>query len=162
MELVAPQQVSRLLRGHGFGARLQQVELLVIAVLGPFDIHRAGRAALFAVVLLRFDGIARECQYLVIPEAVVTPACIGGVDIVHFLAIQVLIAYQRLLLRAELPAQHAAVPLLEGGLVYIELIRIHRALHDIFTETESGVDKHHIRKTAVGIQREHDTARGVV
>ena len=49
---------QRLARGHGFRPRLNDVELAVHAVLGPFDVHRRRLAGLAAVVRPRSGSAA--------------------------------------------------------------------------------------------------------
>ncbi len=47
-------------------------------------------------------------------------------------------------------------------LVDVELVRIHRALHDGLAEAVRGGDEHDVAEAGVGIEREHDAARAEV
>ena len=48
--------------------------------------------------------------------------------------------------------------LLKGRFVDVKLVRVDRALHDVFTQAVSAGDKHHIAETRFGIQRKHHAA----
>jgi hypothetical protein len=66
------------------------------------------------------------------------------------------------LLAAERAAENGAIAGAERRLVHVELVGIDRALHDVFAEPVDPGDEHHVAETRLGVQREHDAARGAV
>ena len=58
--------------------------------------------------------------------------------------------------------QNRAIAGAEGRLVDVELVWIDGALHDILAEPIDAGDEHHVAETRLGVEREHDAARGAV
>ena len=50
----------------------------------------------------------------------------------------------------------------EVALVDVELVRVHRALHDRLAEPVRGGDEHHLVEARLGVEREHDARRAEV
>ena len=46
--------------------------------------------------------------------------------------------------------------------MHVELVWIDGALHDVFAEPVDPGDEHHVAETRLGVEREHDAARGTV
>ncbi len=63
------------------------------------------------------------------------------------------------LLLAQRAPQHGAMTCQEGGLVDVEFVRIHLALHDILAEAISASDEHHIAEARHRVQRDDHAAR---
>ena len=60
-------------------------------------------------------------------------------------------------LSEEFSRELQAKTLLERRFEDVVFIWIDRALHDVFAQSVGGVDKHRVAKTALGVDREHDT-----
>src|SRR5690606_41771749 len=56
---------------HRFGARLQDVELAVLAVLAPFDVHRA------AIVLLDDHRVTRQLEHVLVGQGEAVALLVG-------------------------------------------------------------------------------------
>jgi len=162
LEMVLPQYVALLLRFHRFRARLDHVEQAVDAVLGPLHVHGPVMAGLFAVVLLYRNGVVGEGENILVVDAEAhavrfghrhvachLPGAAGGIDHLDLLAAQV-------------APKHRPVALLEGGLVHVELVRFHRALHHVFAQPISTGDEDHVAETGLGVEREHHAAGGEI
>jgi hypothetical protein len=50
----------------------------------------------------------------------------------------------------------------ERGLEHMELVRVHRALHDVLAQTPCAGDEHRIAETAVGVEREDHAAGAAI
>ena len=159
LELVAVLGLASALAFDGFGTRLKDVQLAVQPVFAPFDIHGT------AVVLLNDQRIRGQFLDVGIAQRIAVAhfgRYIGGLD---QLALQRTIG--RLFSRRgelhldEFGAQTAAnqrpFARPQHGLVHIELVRVHGALHHRFTQTITGGDEHHVLETRLGVDREHHT-----
>ena len=60
--------VARLARTHGLGARLQDIEFPVHAVLGPFDVHRSILARELRIMPFDLHGIPRQLQCFIVRQ----------------------------------------------------------------------------------------------
>ena len=60
-------------------------------------------------------------------------------------------------LAAQVTAQDGRAARFEGALVYVEFVRVDRALYDGFAQAVGAGDKHHVTETGFGIQGEHHT-----
>ena len=139
---------------HGFRTCLQDVQKTIRAVFAPLDVHRA------TVVLLDDHGITGQLLNLVIGQAVAVAQLsghIGGFD---------QLARSRFFFwrgkhhldqfRAQIASDDTSLARSQHGLVHIELIRVHRALHHSLAQTVARGDEHHIFKTRLGVDGEHD------
>jgi len=121
--------VRLLLGGDRLRAGLHDVELAIGAVLRPFDVHRTALTGLRAVVVLDADGILGEPEHLLVLDA--EPFALGrdrGQVPGRRSATQPAVDHLQLLL-APPASQHRAVSVAKRGLVHVELVRIHGALH---------------------------------
>ncbi len=113
------QGVGLLAAAHGFRARLDDVELAILTILGPLDIHRA------AVVLLDDEGLSGQIHHLFVGDAETAALCIHGIDDLHLTAVTGIVGVGHLdKLGAQGLAHHGGTPALEGRLVHIELVRV--------------------------------------
>ena len=135
---------------HGLRTRLQDVELAVVAILAPLDVHRA------AVVLLDDDRVAGELEHILVAERETVAVSLGHVDGAHGLARHSLVGEDHLdQLGAQVAADDRRFAQRQRGLVYVELVRVDRALHHGLAQTERGGDEHHLIEAGLGIDREH-------
>ena len=65
-------------------------------------------------------------------------------------------------LRAQRAAQDRCVAGTQRGLVDVELVRIHRALHDGLAEPVGSGDEDDVAEAGVRVEREHDAARAEI
>ena len=153
-QAVSAQVARALARFHGLRARLQDVELLVDAVPPPLDVHRA------AVVLFDRHGEPRELVRLGVGDRESMPILVGDIDGdgrgARALAVAEHHAHG---LRADGLAQDRRSLRDEVGLVEIELVRVHRALHDGLAQAVRSRDENDLIEARFRVQREHD-ARG--
>lgn len=149
--------VGLLTAAHGFRACLHYVELAILTILGPLDIHRA------AIVLLDDEGLFRQRHHLLIADAEAAALGLIGVDNLHLTAVTGIVRVGHLdKLGAEGLAHHRRAPPLEGRLVHIEFIRVDRALHHHLAKTMGAGDKDHVVETGLGIQSKHDAGGGEI
>ncbi|MNQ41558.1 hypothetical protein D3C85_552360 [compost metagenome] len=135
---------------YRLGAGLDDIQLAVIAVFGPFDVHRP------AVVLLDDHGLLGQFADFGIGQA--EARALGAVDIDHLdrLAGLGFVAVDHLdRLAAQVAAQDSWPPGLEGLLVHIEFVGVDRALHHGFAEAVGAGDEHHVAKARLGVEGEH-------
>ena len=153
LELVAQLGLALGLALHGFRAGLQDVELAVGAVLAPLDVHGA------AVVLLDHQRVAGQLLHVGVGQRVAV-ALLGG----HINGLDQLAAGGLFLGRGEhhldqLAAQVAAdqrlLARLEHGLVHVELVGVHGALHHRLAQAVAAGDEDHVLKAGFGIDGEH-------
>jgi hypothetical protein len=160
LELVAQLGLALHLALHRFGAGLQDVELAVFAVLAPLDVHGA------AVVLLDDQRVLRQLLHIGVGERVAVAQLgghVGGLDE---------LARGRLLLGGgehhldqlgtQVAADHRLLARLEHGLVHIELVGVHGALHHRLAQAVAAGDEDHVLKAALGVDGEHHTRRAQV
>ncbi len=154
-DAIARERVLALLLAlHGLGTRLEDVDLAVLAVAAPFDVHGA------SVVLLDGHRVARELFDLRVGER--EALALGGSDF-HFLhrAARLRLAVEHELdrLAAQPPAQYRGLAVGKAELRDVELVGIHRALDDGLAQAVARGDEHHFAEARLGVHREHD-ARG--
>ena len=65
-------------------------------------------------------------------------------------------------LGTEVAPQHRATTGAQGGLVEVELVRVHGALHHGLAEPPRGRDEHGVAEAGVGVEREHHAARAEI
>src|SRR5690606_14696636 len=58
-------------------------------------------------------------------------------------------------LAAQVAAQNGRAAGFQGRLVYVEFVRVDRALHHGFTEAVGAGDEYHVTEAGLGIEREH-------
>ena len=145
LELVAVLGFAGTLAFHRLGARLQDVELAVLTVLAPLDVHGA------AVVLLDYQRITRQFLDIGIGQRIPIAHFdrhVGGLD---QLALLLLFGLAGELHLDQLGAQAAPhdghLARAQDGLVHIELVRIDSALHHRLAQTVAGSDEHQILKS---------------
>ena len=139
------------------GPRLQHVDLAGVAVLAPFDVHRA------AVVIFDDQRLLREFDEVGVADAEAHAVGFGDVDGQHAL---LGLGRRRVdhldRLGAERAPQDRLVAVAQRRLVDVELVRVHGALHDGFAEAVGRGDEHHVAEARIGVEREHDAARAEV
>ena len=79
LESVGLVDVRRTLRGHRLGPRLNDIELAVGAVLGPFDVHRHGSAGMLRIMRLDPHRDVGKVQHLRVGNAEFPPLGVGHV-----------------------------------------------------------------------------------
>ena len=157
-EIVGLVDIRRALRGHRLGPRLNDVELPVGAVLGPFDVHRHGGAGMLRIMGFDPHRKVGKAQHLRIGNAEFPPLGIGHVPGERRMATAALAVNHAYLLAAEPAPQHAAKSLAQRRLVNVELVRIDLTLDDGFAEAVTAGDEDHVAKSGFGIEREDDAA----
>ncbi len=136
---------------HRLRAGLDDVQLAIVTVLGPLDVHRA------LVVLLDDHGLLGQLADLGIGQA--EASTLGAVDFdgldrtagLGFVAIDHLDR-----LAAQVTAQDGRAAGLEGVLVHVEFVRVDCTLYDGFAQAIGASDEHHVAEARLGVEGEHD------
>mmetsp|Transcript_69304 Transcript_69304/g.113452 ORF Transcript_69304/g.113452 Transcript_69304/m.113452 type:complete len:348 (+) Transcript_69304:1147-2190(+) len=135
-----------LLRCHRLGSRLHDVELAIVAIAGPLDVHGA------AVVLLNFHRHLSQVLDLLIR---------GGPAVLLFLAgIHRLGAAARLVDHLHQLGPHSTrddgvLALRQGRLEDVPLIRVHGATHHGLAQAIGRGHEDNVFEAALRVQREH-------
>src|SRR5690606_33769189 len=135
-----------------FRTCLNDVQLTVVTVLGPLDVHRA------AIVLFDDHRLASQVADLLVGE---TEAHTRG--LVDFYGLDRLAgagfrAVNHLdCLAAQVAAQDGWPAGFKSVLVNVEFVRVHRALYDSLAQAVGAGDEHHVAETGLGIQGKHHT-----
>src|SRR3989344_615067 len=135
---------------HGFRTGLHDVQLAVVTVLGPFDVHRA------LVVLLDDHRLLCQLADFGIGQAETRTLSLVDIDGLDRTTGLGLVAVDHLDgLAAQVAAQDRRATGGQGAFVDVEFIRVHRALYDGFTQAVGAGDEHHVTETRLGIEGEH-------
>ena len=103
---------------HGFGTRLQDVELAVVTTLAPFDVHRA------AIVLFDDHRITRELEHILVVQGELGAFGFRDIDRCRGATCNLLVGEHHLdELGAQIAANHRRLALPQRRLVNIELVR---------------------------------------
>ena len=139
---------------HGLWSCLQYVELAVIAVLAPFDVHRA------TVVFLDRDGHLCEFDDIVVGVRECMRVCLVDIDGFDGPAGRRIVRVDHLDgFAAEVFAQNRKTAIPERRFVDVELVRIDGTLHDGLAESVGRGYEYCVAKAGFGIECEYD-ARG--
>ena len=110
-------------------------------------------------MLFNEQGVARQLFNFFLGDAVVAALFVAHVHGFHRFAAGgfFLVAGKHHLdeLAAEVAADDGAVARAQHGLVHVELVRVHRALHHGLAQPVAGGDEHHLVKAAFGVDGEH-------
>ena len=107
-------------------------------------------------MLLDHHREARELQHVGVGERELHPIGLGHIDRAHRLAGHRLVGEHHLdELRTQVAADHRRLAQGEGGLVNVELIRIHRSLDDRLAQAVGSGDEYHVLEARFGVDREH-------
>ncbi|MCY1285317.1 hypothetical protein D9M70_342490 [compost metagenome] len=135
---------------NGFRTGLHDVQLAVVTILGPLDIHRA------AVVFLDDQRLLGQFGHFGVGEGEAGAVGAIHVDGLHRLAGLGFVAVDHLdRLAAQVAAQDGGATGFQGCLVHVELVGVHSALHDGFAEAVGGGDEDHVTEAGLGVQGEH-------
>src|SRR5690606_13412037 len=137
---------------HGFRPSLDDIQLAVIPILGPFDVHRA------AVVLLDDHRLTGQADHFLVAQAearTLSGIHFDGLDRAASSSLFTVDHLDRL--AAQIATQNGRTTGLQRGLVDIELVRVNRALHHGLTQAVGTGDEHHITEAGFGIQGKHYT-----
>ncbi len=149
--------LALLLALHRLGPRLQDVELAVLAVPSPFDIHRT------PVVLLDRDRVARELLDLGIGEREAIAIGVRHRPVLDRApGARVVGEYQLDRLGSEPAPQDRRLARGEAHLRDVELVRIDRALHHALAEPVARGDENHLAEARLGVHGEHHARRANV
>ena len=146
---------------HGFRTCLDDEELAGDAVLGPFQIHGHGLAALGGVVVLDDAGPAGELQRLVIGDGELR-AFLGRDRNVSDRSRAAFLIDHADRLAAEGFPQDGAEAGLEGGFENAVFVRCHESLDDVLAEAVSGADEHRVAEAGLRVDGEHHAGAGEV
>ena len=150
LEAVLFHHVAGLLALHGFRTGLQDVQLAVVTALAPLDVHRA------AVVLLDDHGVAAQLEHVGVGQGVHIALGFRDVDGTGGLAGFLLVGKHHLdQLGTQVAADDGRLSLGQGGLVNVELVGVHGALHHGFAEAVGRGDEHHAVEAGFGVHGEH-------
>ena len=157
LEAIPAQRIVGVLRAHGFRPRLQHVELAVVTVAAPFDVHRA------LVMLLDGHRDARELLDFRIGQR--KPHAIGGRDLLgagRAPGGRGVGEHHPCRLGTHALAQDRGLAAREVVLPDVELVRVHDPLHHRFAEAVRGRDEHDAAEPGFGVHREHHAGRARV
>ena len=160
LEGIAFERRRCLARGHRFGSSLDHVELSIIGIFGPFDIHRHRMSGLRRVMVLDRDGVAGKLEHFRVVDAETAAKRLRNRDVSR--AVMTASIDHALLLAAERPAQDDAMALPKGRLVHVEFIGIDNALHNVLAQSVDAGNENHVAKAGLGIQGEDHAAGGTV
>ena len=160
LEGIAFERCRRLARGHRFGSSLDHVELSIIGIFGPFDIHRHRMPGLRRVMVLDRDRVVGKLEHFRVVDAEATAKRLRNGDVSR--TVMTASIDHALLLAAERPAQDDAMALPEGRLVHVEFIGIDNALHNVLAQSVDAGNENHVAKAGLGIQGEDHAAGGTV
>ncbi len=154
LEQIAFHDVGRSTALHRFRARLDDVQLAVVTVLGPLDVHRA------LVVLLDNHRLFGQLGHFGIAQA--ETRAIGRLDVDHldrttglgFFAVNHLDR-----LAAQIATQDRRAASRQRVLVHVEFVRVDGALYNRLAQAVSAGDEHHVAEAGLGVEGEHDTSR---
>jgi hypothetical protein len=157
LELVAVLGLVGRLALHRLGPGLQDVELAVLTVLAPLDVHRA------AVVLLDDQRVLGQLGHVGIVQRIAVAQFRRVVHGAHQLAGGQALVRGREFHADQLGSQVAAddglLAGLQARLVHIELIGIDGALHHRLAQAVAGGDEDHVFEAALGVDGEHHAGR---
>ena len=137
---------------NGFWTGLNDIELAVVAVFGPLDVHRT------TVVLLDNDGLLGQIHHFFLGQTEAAALSQINVDSLDrttglgFVAVDHLDRFA-----AQIATQNRRATGSQSGLVNIELVRVNRTLNHGFAQTVCAGDKHDVTETGFGIQGKHHT-----
>src|SRR5690606_9358316 len=135
---------------HRLRARLDDIQLAVVAIQRPLDIHRR------TVVLLDGDRLARQLFDLLVSDTEAQAiGLLNGHGLHRTTGGSRLAIHHLLQLGAKRAAQDRRLLVEQRLLVNVELVRVYRTLHDHLAEAVGCSDKAHVTETGLGIQREH-------
>ena len=134
---------------HGFRAGLNDVELAIIAIFGPLDVHRP------AVVLLDDQRLLGQLGDFGIAQT--ETRTLGAINIDHldrttglgFIAVDHLDCFA-----AQVAAQDGRAASFQGLLVHVKFVGVDRTLHHGFAQAVSAGDKHHVTEARLGVEGE--------
>src|SRR5690554_4336344 len=150
---IALHHVGRGTTLDGFRAGLNDVDLAVIAVFGPLDVHRA------LVVLFDDHGLLGQFFYFRVGDGEAVALVVVYLHGLHKLTFAGLGMVNHLDgLAAQVTAQHRRTARFQGRLVYIEFVRVYRALYHCLAQAIGRGDKHHVTETGFSVQGKHDAA----
>jgi len=150
LELVFFQHRSLFLRFHGFRPRLQDVQLAVLTILAPFNVHRS------LIMLLDDHRIAGEFQNVGIVQREMVSFGFWHIDDLRAAPGLARFGENHLdQLAAHVAADDRCLTLSQCVFVHIKLVGIDLALHHGFAQAVAGGDEDHAVKAGFGIQREH-------
>ena len=145
-------------RRHRLWPRLDDVDLPIVGILGPLDVHGHWLPGLGRVVVFDRDGISRNSKHLRITdgEALALAFWYGNITRAS-LAIAIDHAH---LLPPQRPAEDGAMAETERRFVHVEFVGINCALDYVLAEPVDGGDEHNIAKPGLGVERKGHSARG--
>src|SRR5690606_21815174 len=132
---------------HGLGAGLDDVQLAVVPILRPLDVHRT------AVVFLDDQRLPGQFSHFLVADAearTVGAVNFHGLDRTPGLGFFAVDHLDRL--AAQVAAQNRRATGLQGRLVHVELVRVDRTLHHGFAQTVGAGDEYHVTEAGLGIQ----------
>eukprot|EP01107_Rhizomastix_libera_P017718 TRINITY_DN8690_c0_g1_i1.p2 TRINITY_DN8690_c0_g1~~TRINITY_DN8690_c0_g1_i1.p2 ORF type:complete len:760 (+),score=-5.99 TRINITY_DN8690_c0_g1_i1:96-2375(+) len=142
---------------HGLGAGLQDVQLAVHAVLAPLDVHGT------LVVLFDDHGVAGQLFHFGIVDGEAVTLGLGHVLGDGGLAGHLLGGEGHLdQLGTQVAADHGLLAGGQHGLVHVELVRVHGALHHGLAQAIGGGDEDGVAEAGFGIQGEHHAGGALV
>eukprot|EP00438_Fugacium_kawagutii_P013713 Skav202236 [mRNA] locus=scaffold2988:191443:196640:- [translate_table: standard] len=146
--LVLLDDAHLLLRCDGLGPRLHDVQLAIIAVARPLDVHGA------AVVLLDLHGHLGQILHLLVGCRPTVLLLLTGV---HGLGATSGLVDHLAQLGSHGSGDDGLLSLSQGRLEDIPLIRVHGATHHGLTEAEGRGHEDHVFEAALRVQGEHHT-----
>jgi len=149
LEAVFLHHAAAFLRLHRLGARLQDVDLAVDAVLAPFDVHGT------AIVAFDDDRVASEFEDVGVFEAEAVAIGLGHVDHLDAHPLAGLAEDHLDELGAEIAADDGGLALHQGGFVDVEFVGVDRPLHHHLAQTVGGGDEDDVAETGFGVDGKH-------
>src|SRR5690242_11352494 len=146
LEAVAFEAADRLTRSHRLRTRLDDVDVAIVAVLSPFNVHRHRMASALREVILDTQREVGNRQYVPIVDAEPVAVHWRRFHIDRGLPATGPIG-KSLLLAAQCAAQDATMTGAEGGLVDVELVRIYPALNDVLAQAVGPGHENNVTKS---------------
>src|SRR5690606_37275861 len=149
--------VGALLRLHGFGAGLQNVDLAVDAIAAPLDVHGA------AVVLFDDDRVTGQFDDLVVGKRIAIALGNGNVDRAYGVAGAALgVEFHLDELGTDAAADDRVLACGQRRLEHVELVGVDGALHDRFAQAVRRGNENHVFEARLGVDGEHDAGTALV
>ena len=159
-ELVTVFSPASCLTLHCLRTGLQNVQFTVQSVFTPLNVHRP------TVVLLDHQGVSRQLLYIGVGQGVPVAQFGGHIRCFDQLATDCFFLGCGELHLDQFGTQTApdegALARPQHGFVHIKLIRVHGTLHHRLAQPVAGGNEHHILKTGLGVNGEHDACRAQV
>ena len=158
VDMVGLKDISRLLRLHRLGSRLDDEEFPGLSVFCPLDIHRHRFSSLCRVVVLDRERIPCKRQDIIVGDTEPSLVGIRDIDTPGDLLCTPLAVDQFHPLLTEVLPDDCPVTFPERRFEDVEFVGVDGTLDDHLAKTVGSGDEDDVPETGVGVEREYDPA----